>query len=483
MAQVYYGWEESDYGNLAMIKGVVDHGFTQYDMNHLPMYYFLAGVVMSVVGDAGLAGLIVSMGAGVLTVVLGVLLANQVGGRLAAGIAAVFLVVQPELALYSSSTLREPVYAVAVMACLLSLVRDRLAWASLFAGVAFLTRMDALLILGPVLFVHAVGARLSVRRLFSALLPLFSAVIAWSLYCGFHPEYQTFAFWGHSVSVNLETGGAQEGGGLAAWAKDGAGVSGVLWSKVLLSRIGLGLWLAWMATFLLTPWRSHGPRRTLGLASLLLLGFWLAIGFTAQHEPGHNLYWKWLHGVLPVGIVLGSATLVRAHEKMGAWMGRAGSSAVLALVLLQALLSMRAETQRQIQLSEQINGPQVSLAKWIEAETSENAALILDNIPERWLSRRDHGRSFHSWMDIVECPEIPEGCGLTRAEFGNYLFENGISYVLWFKERWTKAPIAANYLGDEQDHVLGPVMLQPLRSDRLEEVDGWVFYEVVASGR
>ena len=187
--------------------------------------------------------------------------------------------------------------------------------------------------------------------------------------------------------------------------------------------------------------------------------------------------------MLPVGIVLGSATLVRAHEKMGAWMGRAGSSAVLALVLLQALLSMRAETQRQIQLSEQINGPQVSLAKWIEAETSENAALILDNIPERWLSRRDHGRSFHSWMDIVECPEIPEGCGLTRAEFGNYLFENGISYVLWFKERWTKAPIAANYLGDEQDHVLGPVMLQPLRSDRLEEVDGWVFYEVVASGR
>ena len=195
-----------------MIKGVVDHGFTQYDMNHLPMYYFLGGAVMGVVGDAALAGLLVSMGAGVTTVVLGVMLAGQIGGRKAAGLSALFLIFQPELALYSASTLREPVYAASILACLLFLVRDRLAWASLFAGVAFLTRMDALLILGPVLIVHAIGPRLSVRRLTASMAPLLVSVAAWSVYCGLHPEYQTYAFWGHSVAVNLETGGGSADG-------------------------------------------------------------------------------------------------------------------------------------------------------------------------------------------------------------------------------------------------------------------------------
>ena len=144
---------------------------------------------------------------------------------------------------------------------------------------------------------------------------------------------------------------------------------------------------------------------------------------------------------------------------------------------------MHTETQRQIALSEQINGPQVSLAHWIEEETSEEAVLVLDNIPERWLSRRDHQRTFLSWMDIVECPEIPEGCRLTPVEFGNYLFEHGVSYVLWFKERWTKAPVAAPYLGDGQSHELGPVRLNLLRTDRLDQIDGWAFFEVTANGR
>ena len=103
LSQVYFGWEESDYGNLAMIKGVVDHGFGQYDMNHLPMYYFLSAVVMSVVGDAQTAGLVVSMGSGVLTVVLGVMLAQQLA--LKGGHVEGLFGVPTEPALYSSSTL------------------------------------------------------------------------------------------------------------------------------------------------------------------------------------------------------------------------------------------------------------------------------------------------------------------------------------------------------------------------------------------
>ena len=119
-----------------------------------------------------------------------------------------------------------------------------------------------------------------------------------------------------------------------------------------------------------------------------------------------------------------------------------------------------------------------------QTETSPvSTVLVLDNIPERWLSRRAHDRTFLSWMDIVECPEVPEGCRLTPTEFGNFLFENRVSYILWFKERWTKAPVAAPYLEDGQEHRLGPVQLTPIRTDRLDEVDGWVFYEVSSTRR
>jgi hypothetical protein len=121
------------------------------------------------------------------------------------------------------------------------------------------------------------------------------------------------------------------------------------------------------------------------------------------------------------------------------------------------------------------------LAKWIENETPEDAVLILDNIPERWLSRRAHGRRFLSWMDLSECRDGGGPCELAPLAFGNLLFEQGVSHVLWFKEEWTMAPIAAPYLDGADELRLGKVRLSPLRVVRMDQVDGWVFYEVLAS--
>ena len=32
---VFAGWEESDYGNIAMVRGVFESGFQSFDMNHM----------------------------------------------------------------------------------------------------------------------------------------------------------------------------------------------------------------------------------------------------------------------------------------------------------------------------------------------------------------------------------------------------------------------------------------------------------------
>ncbi len=462
----YYGWEESDYGNLAMVRGVLESGFRHYDMNHLPMYYGLSALVMGVVGDAVLATRFVSLMGGVFTVGLAVVLADRLAGRSVAWVVGGVCVFQPELALYAASSLREPVYAAAVLGALVALSRERLGLASLMAGVAFLTRMDAALTLGPVLLLHALGRGPRLPRVAAAVGPLVLAGLAWSAYC--FQVHGTWAFWGHSVSVNIETGGTEEVVGGLAWLLGGARVSLALLLQVLPARIGWGLMAGFLVGLFVLPWRRHDPRRTVGVAALLLLGFWLGIGLTAQHEPGHNLYWKWLHGVLPPVLIIATMGLFRVAHHVRAGGGRLALGLFVAAVAAQGIWAAATETRRQVALSEALYRPQLELAQWLESEVPESVPLLVDNIPGCWLDRRDHHRRLHSWFDVPVPPE-------DRQEFAAWLGSERIGYVLWFEEEWTQAPVIAPWLSSAVPHKLGRVVLVPLRE---EPGYGWILYKV-----
>ena len=464
----YRGWEESDYGNLAMVRGVLEGGFLHYDMNHLPLYYGASALVMGVVGDAVVAARAVSLVCGVLTVVLGVLLADRLGGRAVAWVFAAVLVFQPELALYSASSLREPLYAALVLASLYALFGERLVLAGLWAGLAFLTRMDALLTLGPVLAVHALGRGPRGRRLGEALAPFLGMVVLWSLYCWW--EHGTWAFWGHSVAVNVATGGATELASGGSWWANGLGIVGRLATEVLSSRMGWALWVGLWWGLLRTPWMRHGPRRTLSLAALTFLGFWLGIGLVAQHAPEHNLYWKWLHSVIPVVGLVGILAVASVLDQARFLLGRAGVWVVGLAAIAQGAVAFGQETGRQVQVSEALYGAQLDLARWIEAEVPEEAVLLVDNIPGAWINRRAHGRSLWTWFDVLEGREA-----WPREAFGAWLHVEEIAYVLWFREEWTQAPRVAPWLGGEGEVLLGSVVLVPLER---EDGYGWVFYRV-----
>jgi hypothetical protein len=473
----YAGWEESDYGNLAMIRGVLDGGFRHYDMNHLPLYYGVSALVMAVVGDAVIAARSVALVSGLATVGLGVALADRLYGRRVAWTVALILILQPELSLYSASSLREPLYAALLLGSLTLATREHLGGASWLAGAAFLTRMDALVAWTPALAVHALGRRDRWRRLALALVPMGLVVLAWSAYCRF--DHGTWAFWGHSVSVNLETGGVEDTVPALQRVANGLVICARLLGEVLPSRIGWGIWLCALGGLVIGPLRRHDPRRTLRVAAAGLLAFWLGVGFLAQHDPSHNLYWKWLHGVIPLLVLVAVPTLWRVADKIARHLGRAASWVVVAAVLGQAVNAMVKETFRQLEESEALYRPQLDLAKWIEENVSEDKPVIVDNIPGCWLDRRSHERTLWSWMDVVE--EIRDAnTGMispwTRAEFGSWLARERIHYVLWFQEEWTQAPVVAPWLVQEQVHDLGVRQLQPLRS---EWRYGWVFYEVV----
>ncbi len=472
----YAGWEESDYGNLAMVRGVLDGGFLHYDMNHLPLYYAASAMVMAVVGDAVVAARLVALAAGLATVALGVWIADRLHGRRVAWTVALVLVVQPELALYSASSLREPLYAALLLGSLALVIRERLPGASALGGLAFLTRMDALLAWSPALALHAIGRRPQLRRLLLAISPFALVVLAWSAYCRF--EHGTWAFWGHSVAVNIETGGAEESVPLSQWVIGGLGVSLRLLVEVLPSRLGWGVWACALVGLFVGPWRRHDPRRTLRVGAAGLLGFWLGVGFIAQHDPGHNLYWKWLHGVLPLLALVAAPALWRIVDRLRGLLGGAGATALAVLVLGQASYAMVGETFRQLEVSQELYAPQLDLARWIEEEVPEDRVLLVDNIPGCWIDRREHRRRLWSWMDVVEELRDPDTGAVTpwtSDDFSAWLDRERIAYVLWFQEEWTQAPVVAPWLEDPRDHDLGDKTLHLLRS---EPGYGWVFYEV-----
>ncbi|MFT5685462.1 MAG: hypothetical protein ACI8RZ_006413 [Myxococcota bacterium] len=459
LAGRYAGWEESDYGNLAMVRGVLDGGFRHYDMNHMPGYYALGAVALAAVGDAVIAAKGVSLLGGLVALGIAVSLSHRLAGPLAAGLTGLLLVFQPEFALYAASSLREPVYAAAVLGMLLALSGERLMLAGLLAGGAFLIRMDGALALGPVLVVHALGMPGRAGRLLRSLAPLVLIIAAWSVYCRI--DHGTFLFWSHSVSVNVETGLSAEAISPLDWWRAGLSVSGTLVGWMMPWRIGWGIWLGLILAVLTVPWRRHGLERSWVLLAILMTGVWAGIGLVGQHDPVHNLYWKWLCPIVPVVVPLGVAGLVRVSRRFG---GRV----LLAVVLLQALGSGLKETHRQWALSESWYRPQLDIAQWIEAEIPEDVPLLIDNIPACWINRRPHARELVSWFDV---PVVPGD----EADFARWVTEADIGLVLWFREDWTQAPVIAPFLAEggywSQDGV-------SLTERGREDGYGWILYEV-----
>lgn len=465
----FFGWEESDYGNLAMARGVLESGFTRFDMNHCPLYYGLSALVLAVVGDAWVATRIVSLAGGMAGLLVMVALAWRMAGARAAWLAGLLVVVQPELALYSSSALREPLYLGFFMAALALATRERLALASVAAAGAFLTRFDAMFVLVPVLALQALGRAPRLGRLLRALLPLGGAILAWSFYC--HVEHGTWAFWGHSVDVNLETGGGMEAVGRGTWARHGLAVSLGMLGITLPHHMGALLALAGSAGAVFLAFSGHGARRTVAAALGLATGFWLSIGFFAQHEIDHNLYWKWMTPLVPLWGLAGGLLL----DALTRWLqGRVGRPAVLLLVVagfLSLWFQQGRETRTQLLRAEALYLPQLQLARDVEAGIPEDIPLILDNIPGCWINREVHGRRLWTWLDVP----VPAG---DEVAFAAWIREERIGYALWFAEAWTRAPVVAPWLARGGRVELEGVVFQEL--DR-EDQYGWIWYRVEAA--
>ncbi len=462
----YAGWEESDYGNLAMIRGVLEGGFLHYDMNHMPGYYALGALVLGLVdglvpNPTLVAARGVALVMGLIAVGSAVALADRLAGRRVALAAALLLAFQPELMLYSSSSLREPVYAGWVLASIAALCGERLVLAGIFAALAFSVRMDGALALLPALFVAGIGRGPRLPRLLALFGPLGAAIAAWSAYCAV--EHGTPFFWSHSVGVNIETGLGAEAEGPLSWLAGGLSVVAGLLGHLLPWRVGWVVWAGALVALIGLPWARHDPRRTVGVLLISQLGVWAGIGLVGQHAPTHNLYWKWMMPIVPVLVPVGLAGLFALTDRWprGRWL-------ILGLGLAQIVRTDLRETARQVALGDQLYAPQRALAEWIEANVPASVPMVLDNIPSCYLNREVHERRLVSWFDVPSRPG-------DEADFARWLRDEQIGFVLWFAEDWTQAPRVAPFLtvgGTWEGE--GLRLVERAREDHY----GWIFFVV-----
>ena len=454
----FYGWEESDYGNLAMVRGVWDSRFTLYDMNHMPGYYAFGAFFLCFTDDTVVAAKLASWIGGSVAFGLAISLVYRLAGYYPAIVTTALLFAQPEFSLYASSALREPVYA-ALLLGFLTATLWRYYWvAGVCMASAFLFRFEVPLAVIPLYLLWATQKQY--RPIWTTTLPLVVTIVLWALYC--QQIHGTFQFWAHAAATNVETGLGAEAVSRWDWIQRGSAVAGTLFFELLPSRIGWLVWFGWLLAPLLCIRTSRWIPVICFSYSLVFL--WLAIGFIAQHDAEHNLYWKWLCPFVPVVVPVGVLGLVLLSNSWAPlW-----RYALWCLTLGQALWGNVEESARQIQRSVQLYKPQLVLAKKIEKEAPIGRLMIVDNIPACWIGRKPNDLSMISWFDVPVPKNDPK-------KFAAWLTEKQVWSVLWFKEDWTKAPGIAPFLSKGGTWTINGVTLtETAREDEY----GWINYRV-----
>jgi len=479
LALRFYGWEEDDYANLARSAAVAYNGLDCVPISHMPLYYLVNGGLIRVFGHAEIVCTGTSMVCGLAAMAFAMLVARKLGGARLEGLVGLILLVQPEFALYSSTSLREPMYAALGLAGLWLLVTQRRALAGLAMGGTLLVRPEAVLVFWPVFLVLAFPRERKQLWGFCAGLGCMLAVLLlWTLWV--HAATGSWLYVSPQLAPNLATSG---GTGIEHRSLErGLWVVYYLVSWLLPSRLGWPLLVAAALGLGLLARRWREPA-ALGVVMMLLLtlGFWLAMGLVFQHHPAHNLFWKWLVAPVPLLTLAGAVGLLAAADGLARlrWdramrlgVHRWAGPAVLALALVWFAVNAVEQTRAQIHRADELFLPQVELARHIERDLPPDEVIILDEIPANYLARQLHDYRILDWRDV-------EPHAGTYDRFEAVLLEHDVEYVLWFRSEWIRASSAAPVLGGLDRVVLDQLILDPLlREDRY----GWVWYRVETRG-
>ena len=433
LATVYMGHEEEDWGNLELIRGVLDTDFAYVELEHMPLFAWLCAGLARITGDVHLAALAVPILCGAVAVGLTTWIGMRWLGPVAGVVAGLAMCFQPESALYSATPLRESLYAALMLGGILLVGRRRLTAAAAVLALAFLARFNVAFSILPALVLWASlqpDRELRQRALVAAAC-VAAVVLAWAAY--YQSETGSWAFWGRVVAVNSGDAVADLYPAERAAAVAGAFLG--LFGRVLPGHTGwLVVPLAIVGGVRLVREEPLQPQaaRWLGWCGLGTVALLASTALVSTYDWRHNLYWKWLTPAVPFVLLFaahGAVGLLRRLPRSGA------VAAGLAIVLITGL-GYAQETHRQVELSDRLYGPQVRLARWAEEGWDPDVGVVTGGIALGWLRRQYDVVRVFAWTAEELPRDDPEA-------FGAWLAEQRIGLVMWFSEDWIGAVDAA----------------------------------------
>ncbi len=472
----YYGWEESDYGNVMMVRKVLESGFRWFPPQHMPGFYGMGALVRLLWDAPRGSALLMTMSLSVLNVGMVALVARKLVSPSAAWLVGLWMVFQPESALYGATQLRYSVFPAVAFASLAFLYwggRDR---GFGLGGLAFLVRMEAFFSLFPAaLWAWWRDAGRGLRSLAVPMGLLLGVTAGWQLYITVGHGDPFFVWAVLDINRAPDVHGGELGGfDWRGWFDQA--FHAVWWQLTWAVPRKIGwTWLLLAAVGTATLWRGSGRPggRSVVAFGLLSLGMFVGTVFLSHHDANHNLYWAWLNHSMPFLALLAAGGVGWLERRL-----RPGPAALrplaLGLILVSAVPAFVHETRYQMTRSSSWYRPQLELSTWLEEETPPDTGVLVSSIPLVWLQRQPSDLRIYSWWNLPDLLEDP-----TPEEFGQFLVDHRIDYVMWFVEEWNESARMAPWMVTGQNMTAGPVGFTAV--DR-EDGYGWILYLVTRPG-
>lgn len=174
ISSIFYGQSSDEFANIFLVRSTFDSGFRGYPHLFMWFYYFMSGLLLFIINDALLAPKIVTILFGTASIFLAYSVAKKLFGEKEALLSCFLLAINPEFTIISSAPLREPVYTFFILLSVLLLINNRIFSGAFSVGMAFLTRMEGLLIGMPYYIIAGLNQKTKKKTLkISIILTIF----------------------------------------------------------------------------------------------------------------------------------------------------------------------------------------------------------------------------------------------------------------------------------------------------------------------
>jgi len=451
ISSVFYGQSSDEFANIFLTREVFTSGFKDYPELFMWFYYFISGLLLFFINDAFIATTTISIIFSTASILVMYLIVKKIFNQRLAFWTSLLMLLHPELNLIGSVPLKEPVYTFFILTSLLMLIHSRPFIGAFIIGVAFLTRVEGLLIGMPLylanIFYFYYGRK--IFRIFTITLLIFLLFILFMniwVPRPFEYLFGTFDFhWAKQV---------QEGDRVTLRLFIGQLFITLLRTfKYLFDLIGPNLiFIIPGFSVLLLDKEERKKKRSVLIYFTSLLFFWFCYIFFFG-KIIYNFH-RYFYSLIPFIILL---TLVGFFQ---VYKIRRLSLFVLIMFLLNSMSGYYFYYQnpgRQYWSISQANKNLLEAGQWIENNLryDQTHRLLIDGIPGFNLFRKRFVKNVVRWDEFINVL-VPND----KESFFKFLKTENIKYVVWSNENYSALTIAP-YLKDlkEMNSTYGKLVL------------------------